>query len=300
LLSQSRPRDYPSLPSAVDASLQSFTTCEGIRTAYYADTRGEDQDHPLLLIHSINASASAYEVKPLFEYYQGKRPIYALELPGFGKSEREKRVYSPQLYADTIVDLLENTIQRPTDVLALSLSSEFAAIAALKRPELFKSLTLVSPTGLSKVDVAAVIPGETIHKFISLPIITQGLFDVLTRRATIRYYLNQSFMGDAPEDFINYAYITAHQPTARHAPLYFLSGQLFSGGVCENVYTKLNVPVLMLYDNDPNVSFERLPDLLKRNPKWQAERIAPSMGLPHWELLQATTAVLDEFLASHR
>jgi pimeloyl-ACP methyl ester carboxylesterase len=49
---------------------------------------------PLLLIHSVNAAASAYEVRPLFDHYRGRRPVYALDLPGFGQSDRSDRLYS--------------------------------------------------------------------------------------------------------------------------------------------------------------------------------------------------------------
>lgn len=290
---KTRPREYPKLPPAVDAPLSTFTTQSGIKTAYYADTSAEGP--PLVLIHSINAAPSAYEIKPLFEFYQGKRPVYALELPGFGQSDRSRRRYSPQLFAQTITDFLTQVVGEPADVLALSLSCEFAAIAAKNSPDNVASLVFVSPTGLSKVDVAALIPGKFIHGLLTIPLLDEALFDRLTRQGTIRYYLDQSFVGDAPDDFIDYAFTSAHQPDARHAPLYFLSGQLFSARVADDVYTKLTVPVLMIYDEDPNVNFERLPALLAANANWQAERLTPSLGLPHWEILDRTTPLLDGF-----
>ncbi len=287
-------REFPPLPPAVAAPISTFTTQSGIKTAYYADTSGEGT--PLVLIHSINAAPSAYEVKPLFEYYQGKRPVYALELPGFGQSDRTRRRYSPQLFADTIRDFLANVVGAPAHVLALSLSSEFIAIAANAEPDRFASLVVVSPTGFSKVDVASFIPGKLIYGFVSLPLLDEGLFDLLTRRGTVSFYLDQSFVsGDAPADFIDYAYTTAQQKNARHAPLYFLSGQLFSADVAGDVYAALETPTLMIYDEDPNVSFERLPALLEANPNWRAERLQPSRGLPHWEKLEETVALLEDF-----
>lgn len=281
------------LPLAVNAELKHFKSHSDIKTAYYVDTSGEGP--PLVLIHSVNAAASTYEVKPLFEHYAGKRPVYALELPGFGHSDRSKRAYLPQLYANVITDLLQNIVQQPADVLALSLASEFAAMVATGQPELFKSLTVISPTGLSQVDVAAVIPGQSIHRVLTLPLLEQNLFSLLTRRGVIRYYLNQSFVGEVPDDFIDYAYNAAHQPGGSNAPLYFLSGQLFSGGICDEVYKKLQVPVLMIYDQDPNVNFERLPDLEAANPHWTSQKITPTMGLPHWEELNATVDALEGF-----
>src|SRR5687767_1303581 len=73
--------------------------------SYYADRTASGR--PLVLIHSINAAASAYEVNPLYLYYRSKRPVYALDLPGFGFSDRSDRTYSSRLYTDAILDLLE-------------------------------------------------------------------------------------------------------------------------------------------------------------------------------------------------
>ncbi|MGD2061867.1 MAG: alpha/beta fold hydrolase, partial [Acidimicrobiia bacterium] len=81
---------------------------------------------PVLLVHSVNAAASAYEMKPLFEQFASRRPVFALDLPGYGHSTRGDRSYTPQLMADAISNLLES-IGEPAHVVALSLSSEFSA-----------------------------------------------------------------------------------------------------------------------------------------------------------------------------
>ncbi|GAC1631487.1 MAG: hypothetical protein NVS9B10_24950 [Nevskia sp.] len=58
---------------------------------------------PLLLIHSINASGSAYEIKPLYAHYRGERPVLALDLPGFGCSGRSDRACTPRLMTDAVL-----------------------------------------------------------------------------------------------------------------------------------------------------------------------------------------------------
>src|SRR3954454_20931708 len=42
---------------------------------------GAGNGPPLLLVHSINAAASAYEVRPIFE--RERRRFYAVDLPGY-------------------------------------------------------------------------------------------------------------------------------------------------------------------------------------------------------------------------
>jgi hypothetical protein len=37
---------------------------------------------PLLLVHSVNAAASAFEMEPLYVRQALRRPVFALELPG--------------------------------------------------------------------------------------------------------------------------------------------------------------------------------------------------------------------------
>jgi pimeloyl-ACP methyl ester carboxylesterase len=58
------------------------------RLSYYVSGHGP----PLLLVHSINAAGSAYEVKPLYEHYARSRTVYALDLPGFGFSDRSDEI----------------------------------------------------------------------------------------------------------------------------------------------------------------------------------------------------------------
>jgi pimeloyl-ACP methyl ester carboxylesterase len=94
---------------------------------------------------------------------------------------------------------------------------------------------------------------------------------------------------------IDYAYATAHQPGARHAPLYFLSGQLFTQRATEVLYARLRQPVLVLHDRDANLNFDLLPPFVADRGNWQVERIAPTLGIPHWEKPAETLAAMDRF-----
>ena len=240
-------------------------------------------------------------MKPLFERFRDERPVYALELPGFGFSSRDERVYSPELYTDAVLRFLEH-LGEAADVVALSLSSEFAALAALAEPARFRSLSLVSPTGVGTAREARASNragqtggNDTFYRIVSQPLWARAFFDLIATRPSIRYFLQQSFVGDVPRDLERYAYLTSHQPGAEHAPLYFISGKLFTPDVQGRVYERLNVPTLVLYDTDAFVSFEKLPELLAANSKVGARRLSPSRGLPQFDLPERTTQVLHDF-----
>jgi pimeloyl-ACP methyl ester carboxylesterase len=284
------------LSPALDADCDQLDLEQSGRVCYYSDTRGTGR--PLVLLHSVNAAPSAREMAPIFEHYRAERPVYAPDLPGFGRSDRSDRPYSPALYAATISEFMRQVVQRPADVVAFSLSSEFAARAAADVPALFRTLALISPSGFGKRQPPQGATGDRILRFLRLPGVGGGLFRALTSRASIRYFLGQSFHGQVPRELIDYAYETAHQPGARYAPFRFLSMKLFTAEAYTKLYEPLRLPVLVLYDKDPNISFERL-DHARFQPNWQVRRIEPTRGLPHWEKPEETFAALDAFWGAY-
>lgn len=294
------------LPLALNAERRTFASRAGGVLSYYSSRPDNAANkHPLVLVHSINAAASAYEMRPIFDHYRGTRPIYALDLPGFGFSERSDRRYTPHTFSEAIADLLRTQVkdEQPVDMIALSLGCEFAASVALAMPERVRSLTLISPTGLSEQRANSVQQAQVrgssdlLYRTFAFPLWSQALYDLLTIRASIRYFLKQSFEGLPDEGLITYAYATAHRQGARYAPLHFISGKLFSPDILERVYSQLHLPTLVIYDQDAFTGFSALPDLMAKNACWQAARIVPTRGLPHFERMAEVAAALDRFWA---
>ncbi len=278
------------LYSALEAPLHHVRTRAAGRLAYYVERGGEGP--PLVLLHSINAAASSAEMRPLFNRYRGARTVFSLDLPGFGFSAREPRKYTPELYTGAITEFLASEVRAPADIVALSLSSEFAARAALARPDLVRSLALISPTGFSHVPKSG---APAFLRALTVPPFGQAFYDLLVTQWSIRYYLKKSFTGPVDERLARYAYDTAHQPGARHAPLQFLAGVPFTQSVLHDVYRNVAVPALVLYDCDAFVDFGRLDMLVRARDNWRAERIPNTRGMPHFDSLEATAAALERF-----
>jgi pimeloyl-ACP methyl ester carboxylesterase len=286
---------------AIDADRQEFKSSTGFKLSYYLDRKAAGR--PLVLIHSINAAASAFEMRPLFNQFRTHRPTFALDLPGFGFSDRLPREYTPQLYEDAILDFLATQVGEPADVIALSLGCEFTARAALPHPELFHSLTFISPTGFNRTSslrtsqrARAQGKSDALYTNFSRPLWRQPLFDLIATRVSIRFFLQKSFVGPVLPEMVDYAYASAHQPGAEYAPLYFISGKLFTPQIRTNVYEKLNLPTLVIYDRDAFTRFDTLPEQIEANSNWHAVQFFPSFGLPQFEKLKELTQELDIFL----
>jgi pimeloyl-ACP methyl ester carboxylesterase len=214
------------------------------------------QGAPLLLVHSVNAAASVAEVAPIYERYRATRTVFAVDLPGFGFSDRSDRAYTPRLMTDALHAVRAQIAQRcgsaPLDALAVSLGCEFLARAAVERPTQWGRLALVSPTGFRGQQPVRGAPGSTrampwLHRAVSAPLWSQALFNGLTKPSVVRYFLRRTWGSrDIDEAMCAYAVQTAAQPGARHAPLHFLSGSLFSRDAF-NLYEALTQPVWMCH-----------------------------------------------------
>jgi pimeloyl-ACP methyl ester carboxylesterase len=229
-IAYSRTRIQHNLPltAALDGDLQFVTTPSAGELAYYAAGPSPRGKPPVLLVHSVNAAASSFEMKPLFDRLSKHRRVIALDLPGFGFSSRADRDYTPRLMRDAIADVIRLVLRNgPVDVIALSLGAEFVALAAQAHPALFRTVSFISPTGFGPRAVAMKAKPATLRA-LKLPLWRRPLFDLLTSRPSLRFFTKRSARKRLPRAFTDYAYAASHQPGSENAPFAFLSGKLFT------------------------------------------------------------------------
>jgi pimeloyl-ACP methyl ester carboxylesterase len=261
---------------------------------------------PLILVHTVNAAASAAEVRPLFDWMSQHRTVYAIDLPGYGASERSDRRYTPRLMTDAILDLATHirTQHRdePIDAMAASLSCEFLARAAAEQPATFNSLSLVSPTGMTGFKLRQASDGSTYGQNWLLSTLKgpgwgRILFKGLTRPGVIRYFLNKTWGSSAiDETMLEYAVWTTRQPGAEHAPLCFLSAQMFSADVT-NVYDRLHLPVWMSHGVRGDFVDYRGKERYIGRDNWRFT-VFDSGALPYFEHPQVFGETMLEFMGS--
>jgi len=279
------------------------------RIACYGEAPPGNTLAPLLLVHSVNAAATAYEVKPLFDHYRTRRAVYALDLPGFGLSDRADRVYTPRLMTDAILLVLREIRKRHgearVDVIALSLSCEFAARAATEQPNAFRTLALISPTGFDRrSERAAKTPGDTdatrampwLRSVLTVRLWKRGFFAALTSRASIRFFLQKTFgRKEIDEGLLEYDYVTAHQPGAENAPYSFVSGYLFSAKALR-IYQALSMPVWMAHGVRGDFVDYQAKHEVEGLPNWSVN-VFETGALPHFEQPEKVIAAYEDFLA---
>jgi pimeloyl-ACP methyl ester carboxylesterase len=278
------------LPSAIDARRYTTATPLAGRMSFYADESVSGK--PLVLVHSINAAASAYEMRPVFEHYRGKRPVFALDLPGFGFSERADRGYTADVFVQAILDFVDGELaaEGAVDLVALSLSCEFAAKAAVEQPNAFRSITMIAPTGFGAEPPDE---SESLYRAVSFPVWAQAFYDLLVSRPTLRYYLRKAFSGPVDAGLEEYAYLTSHRPGARNVPAYFIAGKLFTRDIMD-YYSAISQPVLAFCDQSDYGHSGLLPPFAEDHG-WKVCCIPGTKAMPHFERRETTFGAMDNF-----
>ncbi len=206
------------------------------RMVYYTATGSPWQDEitasqdleTLVFLHGFGGGSSAYEWSKVYPAFAREYRILAPDLIGWGKSEHQARNYTIEDYLMTIREFLQQTCNGPVTVIASSLTAAFTIRVAIAHPELFKSLILTTPAGLS--DFGQDYSRTFFTQIISIPFLDKMLYNTgVATEAGIRSFLEQRQFAQPNRVYeeIVQAYLeSAQQPNAEYSALSFVRGDL--------------------------------------------------------------------------
>ena len=100
---------------------------------------------PIILVHGLGVS-SRY-MMPLARLLAAERSVYAIDLPGFGRSEKPRRALNLTEQANALIAWMGETKIACAVLLANSIGCQIVIDIALARPDLVERIILVSPMG---------------------------------------------------------------------------------------------------------------------------------------------------------
>ena len=182
----------------------------------------------LVFLHGFGGGSSAYEWSKVYPAFASEYRILAPDLIGWGNSFHLDRNYQIDDYLTSITEFLEQSCEEPTTVIASSLTAAFVIRIAISRPELFKSLILTTPAGLS--DFGENYTRSFFAQLVSTPIIDRLIYDfAVANELGIRNFLEQRQFANPERVYgeIVAAYLeSAKQPNAEYSALSFVRGDL--------------------------------------------------------------------------
>lgn len=189
--------------------------------------RGEGPS--LLLLHGVYAGASSFEWRSNFEVLSRRFRVFAVDLLGFGRSEKPETPPSADLMEAMIEDFVRHVPGEGTLAIASSLTAAWTVHLAAHHPDLFGGLVLVNPTGVLTLASPVSPMTQRRHQLLSAPVIRDAVYDAIASHGSIRYYLQaRTYYNPRMVDqaMVRHYWTSAHQPGSRTAALAFVSGLL--------------------------------------------------------------------------
>lgn len=213
--------------------------------------KGASGAQPLLLIHDFSPGASSFEWRKNVDALAEQFRVYAIDLLGFGLSDRPSIEYTAETYSDLIGDFIKEMIGKPTIVVAHGMSAAYVMHDAYRRPQLFERLILVSPPHSMLLETIPGPLGAAWKFLLRLPVLGQFVYNMLTTRPVLRsYYEDRSYYnpGLVTDELVEYVYTSAHQSNARYPVASFLSSYLDMD--VHEAAARLSMPVMTLWGRE--------------------------------------------------
>jgi len=294
----------PSLPSMtpVEPMTGKFWQWRGHRI-HYVQAGSDRQNPPLLLIHGFGASTNHW--KKNIAGLQDRFEVWAIDLLGFGQSDKARANYSGKFWSQQIADFIEQVIGRPAVLVGNSIGGYATLCTAAYSPDSVSGLVLLNSAGPFSEDRADERP-KSIFKQITghlrKDLFQQSwihllIFANMRRRSAIRktlgkVYFNQAAITDSLIEDI-------YRPALDKGAFAAFSAMFSSapGEPIDCLLEKMSCPLLLLWGaKDPWSRIEsRSPKFRKYYPKLE-EKFLEAGHCPHDEIPAIVNQHLEDWV----
>ncbi|MHB9026510.1 MAG: alpha/beta fold hydrolase [Armatimonadota bacterium] len=249
------------------------------RVAFYRLGQGP----PLLLVHHPNPGGSAWEWRKVFPELANSFTVYAIDLLGFGLSDKPNIDYSGALLADLVNDFISDVIDARPDAIGSGLGAAYLVNVAVRRPESLARLVLANPTGttMTMPAYAEYLTWTAFH----LPVLGTSAYFALMTMGGLERELKEHIYADptmVTTEMVEQLYTAAHQPGSQYAAAAYLSGRLDLP--MRLAFADLEHPTLLAWGRDAYYTpLTDAADLLYRSPQAKLEILNDCGMLPHDE-----------------
>lgn len=271
---------------------------------HYSFSRPENisKEAPMLMLHGFGASIGHWRNN--VSYFAEHRLVYALDLLGFGGSQKAATQYQIKLWVDQVYDFYHTFIKQPMIIVGNSIGSLIALAVATKYPEIVDRLVMISlpdPAFRQEAMPPWLQPTvESVENLFSSPIILRTIFYLVRRPSVVRKwakiaYFNPQAVNDELVDILTLPALDRHAARAFSGLFRSISDPEFPG--VKKMLPKLKIPILLIWGKEDRMippRFAKPEQFLQYNPNLQLIQLADAGHCPHDECPERVNqAIMD-------
>ncbi len=280
------------VPAADLVDYGSFTTIDGLNIHVRVEGLEKGNKTPIILIHGFTASLYTWRFN--IEELGKEFPVYALDLPGFGYSDKpEDFQYDLDGYADFIVKFMDAMKIRRAILVGNSMGGGIAMKTALNHPERVAKLVLIDSIGYAEVKRRFLV-----FALMQYPVVGEILMSLNHRSVVERSlkggpYYDTSFVTDDVVDSYYNVYKTEY---ARKVPLIVMKNLTKNYPFKEGDLKDIKAPTLVIWGSNDNLISVDVVENFTRDIKGSSAVVFPETGhMPQEEKSDLVNGLIKNF-----
>ncbi len=264
-----------------------------------------NQPEPFLLIHGFGASVRHWRsnLGPLSQ----DRSVYAIDLLGFGASDKDGTVYGTALWVEQLFDFVTQVIGRSVVVVGNSLGSVVGLGLAAKHPEAVAAIAWLNLPDFSAVAMPAVLKaltrpvGAIAKRLITMSPIFVPFFRWIRQPKVIRAWVKGAYVDETRLD-AELVEILSSPAYDRHssralATMVLSQRELPSEYTARSALPRMNLPMMLIWGaKDTFVPPKIAKTIVSFNPAVEFVSLPEVGHCPHDEVPGVINPILLEWL----
>lgn len=152
--------------------------------------------NPILLIHNLTPGSSSYEFHSIIDALADKNEVYAIDLLGYGSSEKCNMTYTNYLYIQLITDFIKDVIGKKTTLITSGDSSSIAVMTCHNNPEVVNQLLFINPQSMYQSNQIPTRQTKLLKWLIDTPVIGTLVYNMQTTNKAIRKQFEDEYFFD--------------------------------------------------------------------------------------------------------
>lgn len=260
------------------------------------------QRPPLLCVHGFGASTDHWRknIEGLSQNYE----VWAIDLLGFGRSDKADTAYSGDLWRDQLHDFIQEVVGRPAVILGNSLGGYAALCTAAQRSQSAAGVILLNSAGPftstepapQKQPVKEAI-GKLTRNLLLQPLPSFLLFQYVRRKSVIRKTLEKVYVDRSAitDRLIDELYRPSCDPGA--ATVFRSVFQTRQGAKVDELLQQLNHPLMLLWgEGDPWMNARSRSAQFRQHYPHLTEHFLNAGHCPHDEIPEQVNALVDSWV----
>jgi pimeloyl-ACP methyl ester carboxylesterase len=270
-----------------------------------AENTSPAESSPLILLHGFGASIGHWRNN--LPELAAHHTVYALDLLGFGASEKALTGYDVSLWVEQVYDFWKTFIRQPAVLVGNSIGSLITLAAAAAHPEMVSGIIMLSLPDPSVREEA--IPTwlrpvvATIEGLVASPLILKTLFYAVRRPAIVRKwagiaYANAEAITEELVEILSTPALDRGAARAFCTILKAMTGSKFGPSV-KTLLPTLDIPMLLIWgQEDRMIPAQLARQFSQHNPRLQLIELENAGHCPHDECPDRVNPILLNWLAT--